>query len=130
MFNVRVAAKGSLKARKCIDDWIEEEIDYAYDEEQGYLTSCPTNVGTGLRASVMMHLPGLVLTQQMNQIIPAINQLGLVVRGIYGEGSQALGNIFQISNQITLGKSEKDIVEDLTSVFNKSLPKKGQRVKH
>lgn len=64
----------------------------------------------------MMHLPGLVLTQQMNQIIPAINQLGLVVRGIYGEGSQALGNIFQISNQITLGKSERDIVEDLTSV--------------
>ena len=97
-----------------LDDWIEEEIDYAYDEERGYLTSCPTNVGTGLRASVMMHLPGLVLTQQLNQIIPAINQLGLVVRGIYGEGSQALGNIFQISNQITLGKSEKDIVEDLT----------------
>jgi protein arginine kinase len=64
----------------------------------------------------MMHLPGLVLTQQMNNIIPAINQLGLVVRGIYGEGSQALGNIFQISNQITLGKSERDIVEDLTSV--------------
>lgn len=99
-----------------IDDWIEEEIDYAYDEQFGYLTSCPTNVGTGLRASVMIHLPGLVMTQQMNRIIPAINQLGLVVRGIYGEGSEALGNIFQISNQITLGKSEQDIVEDLKSV--------------
>lgn len=101
-----------------IDDWLEEEIDYAYDENFGYLTSCPTNVGTGLRASVMMHLPGLVLTQQINRIIPAINQLGLVVRGIYGEGSEALGNIFQISNQITLGKSEEDIVEDLKSVVS------------
>jgi protein arginine kinase len=99
-----------------IDDWLEEEIDYAFDEKVGYLTSCPTNVGTGLRASVMVHLPGLVMTQQLNRIIPAINQLGLVVRGIYGEGSEALGNIFQISNQITLGKSEQDIVEDLQSV--------------
>ena len=99
-----------------IDDWLEEEINYAFDEKVGYLTSCPTNVGTGLRASVMLHLPGLVMTQQLNRIIPAINQLGLVVRGIYGEGSEALGNIFQISNQITLGKSERDIVEDLKSV--------------
>lgn len=99
-----------------IDDWLEEDVNYAFDEKIGYLTSCPTNVGTGLRASVMMHLPALVLTHQMNQIIPAINQLGLVVRGIYGEGSEALGNIFQISNQITLGKSEEDIVEDLKSV--------------
>ncbi|MCA1032732.1 protein arginine kinase [Bacillus timonensis] len=99
-----------------IDDWIEQEVDYAFDEKRGYLTSCPTNVGTGLRASVMMHLPALVLTQRMNRIIPAINQLGLVVRGIYGEGSEALGNIFQISNQITLGKTEHDIVEDLNSV--------------
>lgn len=101
-----------------IDDWLEEKIDYAFDENIGYLTSCPTNVGTGLRASVMMHLPGLALTQQMNRIIPAINQLGLVVRGIYGEGSEALGNIFQVSNQMTLGKSEKDIAEDLKSVVS------------
>jgi protein arginine kinase len=99
-----------------IDDYIEQHVDFAYDEKIGYLTSCPTNVGTGMRASVMMHLPGLVLTHQMNRIVPAINQLGLVVRGIYGEGSEALGNIFQISNQITLGKSEADIVEDLQSV--------------
>jgi protein arginine kinase len=101
-----------------IDNWIEEQVDYAFDETVGYLTSCPTNVGTGLRASVMMHLPGLVLTQQMNRIIPAISQLGLVVRGIYGEGSEALGNIFQISNQTTLGKSEEDIVEDLKSLVS------------
>lgn len=99
-----------------IDDWIEEKLNYAFDEKRGYLTSCPTNVGTGLRASVMMHLPALVLTQQLNRILPAINQLGLVVRGIYGEGSEALGNLFQISNQITLGKTETDIVEDLRGV--------------
>ncbi|MBT2644478.1 protein arginine kinase [Bacillus sp. ISL-41] len=108
----------ALKAANEIDDWLEEYVNYAFDENFGYLTSCPTNVGTGLRASVMMHLPGLVLTQQMNRIVPAINQLGLVVRGIYGEGSEALGNIFQISNQITLGKSEEDIVDDLKSVVS------------
>ncbi|MFD1363499.1 protein arginine kinase [Lentibacillus salinarum] len=99
-----------------LDDWLEEKIDYAFDEKRGYLTGCPTNVGTGMRASVMMHLPALSWTQQINRMIPAINQLGLVVRGIYGEGSEATGNIFQISNQITLGKSEEDIVEDLESV--------------
>lgn len=110
--------KEALEMANEIDDWIEDYVDYAYDEEVGYLTSCPTNVGTGLRASVMMHLPGLVLTHQMNRIIPAINQLGLVVRGIYGEGSEALGNIFQVSNQITLGKSEIEIIEDLMSVVS------------
>ena len=106
----------ALQVANGIDDWIEERIDFAFDEKRGYLTSCPTNVGTGLRASVMMHLPALILTNRMNKIIPAINQLGLVVRGIYGEGSQAQGNIFQISNQITLGMSEHDIVKDLESV--------------
>lgn len=110
--------KEALKVANEIDDHIEQQVDYAFDETIGYLTSCPTNVGTGMRASVMMHLPGLVLTHQLNRIIPAINQLGLVVRGIYGEGSEALGNIFQISNQITLGKSEEDIVEDLQSVVS------------
>ncbi|OLO27201.1 protein arginine kinase [Alkalihalophilus pseudofirmus] len=99
-----------------LDDWIEEKLTYAFDEKRGYLTSCPTNVGTGLRASVMMHLPALVMTQQLTKILPAINQLGLVVRGIYGEGSEALGNLFQVSNQMTLGKSEQDIVEDLRAV--------------
>lgn len=108
----------ALRTANEIDDKIEKYVDYAYDEKIGYLTSCPTNVGTGMRASVMMHLPGLILTHQLNRIIPAINQLGFVVRGIYGEGSEALGNIFQISNQITLGKSELDIVEDLKSVVS------------
>lgn len=108
--------ENALKKANKLDDWLENEIDYAFDEKYGFLTSCPTNVGTGMRASVMIHLPALVLTQQINRMIPAINQLGLVVRGIYGEGSEAVGNIFQISNQITLGKSEADIVEDLGSI--------------
>src|SRR5699024_6353609 len=75
------------------DDWLENKVDYAFDEAKGYLTSCPTNVGTGMRASVMMHLPALVLTEQINRMRPAINQLGFVVRGIYGEGSGAQGNV-------------------------------------
>lgn len=105
-----------LEIAQSVDDWVEGHLTYAYDEKRGYLTSCPTNVGTGMRASVMMHLPALAMTQQINRILPAINQLGLVVRGIYGEGSEALGNLFQISNQITLGKSEQDIVDDLHGV--------------
>ncbi|WP_082235798.1 protein arginine kinase [Halobacillus massiliensis] len=106
----------ALEQASQLDDWLEEKVDYAFDENRGYLTACPTNVGTGMRASVMMHLPALTMTQQITRMTPAINQLGLVVRGIYGEGSEALGNLFQISNQITLGKSEEDIVEDLHSV--------------
>ncbi|WP_100374415.1 protein arginine kinase [Bacillus sp. FJAT-45037] len=105
-----------LEATSKLDDWVEERLTYAFDEKRGYLTSCPTNVGTGLRASVMMHLPALAMTRQLNKILPAINQLGLVVRGIYGEGSEALGNLFQVSNQLTLGKSEQGIVEDLRDV--------------
>jgi protein arginine kinase len=108
----------ALEAANEIDDWLEQNLQFAFDENLGYITSCPTNVGTGLRASLMMHLPGLVLTQQMGRIIPAINQLGFVVRGIYGEGSEALGNIFQISNQITLGKAEEDICRDLMGVVS------------
>jgi len=99
-----------------IDDVFEEVVDYAFDERRGYLTSCPTNVGTGIRASVMMHLPALVMTQQINRILSAITQVGLAVRGMYGEGSEALGNLFQISNQITLGQSEQEIIENLHSV--------------
>lgn len=106
-----------LEEASYVDDWLEEKIDYAFMEEHGYLTSCPTNVGTGMRASVMIHLPALVFTKRLNRMVPIINQLGYVVRGIYGEGSEALGNVFQISNQITLGKSEKDIVRDLEGII-------------
>ncbi|MFY0544937.1 protein arginine kinase [Brevibacillus sp. H7] len=99
-----------------IDDIFEKQLNYAFDEKRGYLTSCPTNVGTGIRASVMLHLPALVMTQQISRILQAINQVGLVVRGLYGEGSEALGNLFQLSNQVTLGMSESDILSNLYSV--------------
>lgn len=99
-----------------IDDIFEEEANYAFDEKRGYLTTCPTNVGTGIRASVMMHLPALVLTQQINRILSAVTQVGLAVRGMYGEGSEAVGNLFQISNQITLGQTEGEIIDNLHGV--------------
>ncbi len=98
-----------------IDDVIESKLDLAFNEQIGYLTSCPTNLGTGIRASVMMHLPGLVFTRQINKIINASTQLGLAVRGLYGEGTDVIGNIFQISNQLTMGFSEKEIIENLSS---------------
>jgi protein arginine kinase len=99
-----------------LDDALELTLNYAFDEKRGYLTACPTNVGTGIRASVMMHLPGLVITNQIHRILQAISQVGLVVRGIYGEGSEAVGNLFQISNQLTLGQSESEILGNLQVV--------------
>lgn len=99
-----------------IDDLLEEKLDFAFDETIGYLTACPTNVGTGIRASVMLHLPVLTMTEQLGKIFSTISQVGVVVRGIYGEGSQAKGNLYQISNQITLGKSEQDIIRNVSSV--------------
>ena len=99
-----------------IDDIFEKQLVYAFDEKRGYLTSCPTNVGTGIRGSVMVHLPALVMSQQINRILSAITQVGLVVRGLYGEGSEAIGNLFQISNQITLGQSEEEIIDNLYGV--------------
>lgn len=99
-----------------VDDALEHELDFAFAERCGYLTSCPTNVGTGLRASVMLHLPGLVLTKQAGKILAALSKVGLTVRGLYGEGSEAVGNLFQVSNQITLGQPEEEIISNLSSV--------------
>ncbi len=99
-----------------VDDELSKSLEYAFDSTFGYLTSCPTNTGTGMRASVLIHLPGLVLTREIEKVIPQINKLGLVVRGFYGEGSDVMGNLFQISNQTTLGRSEEDIVESLERV--------------
>lgn len=104
-----------------LDDALEEKLDFAYRESQGYLTACPTNVGTGLRASVMVHLPGLVMTKQVQQVLGALANLGLAIRGLYGEGSQAYGHMFQVSNQITLGKSEEDILTHLEAVTGQIL---------
>src|SRR5512136_2023136 len=99
------------------DSALEKKLDYAFSPELGYLTACPTNIGTGIRVSAMLHLPGLVLAEQINPIIQSVNKLGLAVRGLYGEGTEALGNVFQVSNQMTLGESETAIVERLEKVL-------------
>lgn len=99
-----------------IDKAIEAKYPYAFDERFGYLTACPTNVGTGLRASVMLHLPALSISGRITRLIRSIIQLGYSVRGLYGEGSEALGNIYQISNQRTMGVSEEDTIEQLTKI--------------
>jgi protein arginine kinase len=100
-----------------VDTELEAALDYAYSPRLGYLTACPTNVGTGMRASAMLHLPGLVLSEQINQVVQAVNKLGLAVRGLYGEGTEALGNVFQISNQTTLGEREAEVIERLNKVI-------------
>src|SRR6186713_267298 len=100
-----------------LDSELETRLDYAFSPELGYLTACPTNLGTGIRVSAMLHLPGLVLAEQINPIIQSVNKLGLAVRGLYGEGTEALGNVFQVSNQMTLGESETTIVERLEKVL-------------
>lgn len=99
-----------------VDNVIEENVDYAFSEEFGYLTACPTNTGTGMRASVMMHLPALTVTNNINKIISSASALGLTVRGLYGEGSKAYGNLYQVSNQVTLGMSEEEIIESLENI--------------
>ena len=99
------------------DSALERKLDYAFSPELGYLTACPTNIGTGIRVSAMLHLPGLVLAEQINPIIQSVNKLGLAVRGLYGEGTEALGNVFQVSNQMTLGEAEGAIVERLEKVL-------------
>jgi len=101
-----------------LDDELGRAFKYAFDEKLGYLTACPTNVGTGLRASVMLHLPGLVLTGQIGSAIQAVNKLNLAVRGLFGEGSDNRGNMFQVSNQSTLGESEEQIIDRLGAVIS------------
>src|SRR5947207_3629285 len=105
------------------DSTLEKKLEYAFNPELGYLTACPTNIGTGIRVSAMLHLPGLVLAEQINPIIQSVNKLGLAVRGLYGEGTEAHGNCFQVSNQMTLGESENAIVERLEKVL-------GQIIEH
>ncbi|MFH1039534.1 MAG: protein arginine kinase [PVC group bacterium] len=113
-----------------IDTDLEKVLTFECSPEYGYLTACPSNVGTGMRASVMMHLPALVLSQQIGKIVQAVGKLGLAVRGLYGEGSPAAGNIFQISNQSTLGKSESEILGDLEKIIRKIIihERNGRRV--
>jgi len=100
-----------------VDTALEQKLNFAFNNDLGYLTACPTNLGTGIRVSAMLHLPGLVLSEQINPIVQSVNKLGLAVRGLYGEGTEALGNVFQVSNQMTLGESETGIVERIEKVL-------------
>ncbi len=102
-----------------LDEELGRDLPFAYHHDFGFLTSCPTNVGSGLRASVFMHLPGLVLTDEMKPALRALGELGLTVRGLYGEGSEVVGQFFQVSNQTTLGRSEEDLIDHLDSVVRK-----------
>lgn len=106
----------AYKYAEMVDDALEKKLDYAFDEKRGYLTSCPTNVGTGMRASVMLHLPAITMANQAMAIFENVRQFGLVVRGVYGEGSQVQGNLYQLSNQITLGQTEEETINNLWSI--------------
>lgn len=106
-----------------LDNLLEERLDFAFDEKLGYITACPTNIGTGLRASVMLHLPALSMNNYMNSILNAVTQVGMTIRGLFGEGSKAEGNLYQISNQITLGLSEEEIINNLKAVVSQVIEK-------
>ncbi len=99
-----------------IDDLLEEQVTYAYNDRLGYLTACPTNVGTGIRVSVMLHLPALVITRQIDKVFRSLQKINLAVRGLYGEGSQAMGDFYQISNQVTLGMTEEELLAKVADV--------------
>lgn len=99
-----------------IDNILEEKLNYAFNEDLGYITACPTNIGTGLRASVMIHLPVITITNEMSGVMNALTQVGMTIRGQYGEGSKTKGNIYQVSNQVTLGLSEQEILSNLQAV--------------
>jgi len=107
----------AFEALSELDSELEKSLEFAFDPKLGYLTTCPTNLGTGLRASAMLHLPALVLSDQIGQVLQAVNKIGLAVRGLYGEGTESLGNLYQISNQSTLGESEETIIRRLERVI-------------
>jgi len=108
--------KAAWERVNALDDELGAMLDYAHHQRWGYLTACPTNVGTGLRVSVLIHLPGLVLSDEMERVVRGLMQLSCSVRGLYGEGTNALGNLFQLSNQVTLGRSEEELVESVSRV--------------
>lgn len=111
--------EGALQHAEGVDRALGAVVPYAVHPEFGFLTSCPTNTGTGLRASVLIHLPGLVLTQEIGKVLQGLQHMGLTHRGLYGEGSEVLGNLFQISNQTTLGRSEGELVDQLARVVRR-----------
>ncbi|MDD5595193.1 MAG: protein arginine kinase [Candidatus Omnitrophica bacterium] len=109
-----------------IDDRLSKELNFAFLSEWGYLTACPTNTGTGMRGSVMLHLPALVMTRQINRVLAAISKLSFTTRGLYGEGTQATGNFFQISNQVSLGHSEEEIIENINGLIKQIIEQENQ----
>jgi protein arginine kinase len=109
-----------------VDETLSKDLVFAFHPEWGYLTACPTNAGTGMRASVMLHLPALVMTRQINQVLTAISKLSFTARGLYGEGTQATGNFFQISNQVSLGPSEEEIIENLNGLIRQIIEQEHQ----
>lgn len=111
-----MAIREAYEEINAIDDKLEEKLEVPFDERLGYITACPTNLGTGMRASVMIHLPALAANNQIQGIINALTQVGMTIRGLYGEGSKGYGNIYQISNQITLGVSEEDIINNIEAI--------------
>jgi protein arginine kinase len=110
------AIGGARSAVEQLDQELGTHVPFAFHQEFGYLTACPTNTGTGMRASVLIHLPGLVLTKEIAKVLAGLQQMGLTYRGLYGEGSEVVGNFFQISNQTTLGRSEEELADHLTRV--------------
>jgi protein arginine kinase len=109
-----------------IDDSLAKELNFAFLSDWGYLTACPTNTGTGMRGSVMLHLPALVMTRQINNVLAAIAKLSFTTRGLYGEGTQATGNFFQISNQVSLGRNEEDIIENINGLLRQIIEQETQ----
>jgi len=109
-----------------IDDCLAKELNFAFLADWGYLTACPTNTGTGMRGSVMLHLPALVMTTQINRVLAAIAKLSFTTRGLYGEGTQATGNFFQVSNQVSLGHSEDDIIENINGLIRQIIEQERQ----
>ncbi len=109
-----------------IDDCLAKELSFAFLADWGYLTACPTNTGTGMRGSVMLHLPALVMARQIDRVLTAIAKLSFTTRGLYGEGTQASGNFFQISNQVSLGHSEEEIIENINSLIRQIVEQENQ----
>jgi len=118
--------EAAWKEADFVDDLIEENLDYAFDGSYGYLTACPSNIGTGMRASVMLHLPALASTKYIKRVFDISNTIGLTVRGFYGEGTEAEGDIYQISNQITTGRTELEIIGDLDRITRQVMDKEGK----
>jgi protein arginine kinase len=128
--HIRIQTLGDgLSLKECwelsneVDDVIEQSVDYAFDKDLGYITCCPTNIGTGMRASVMLHLPALSITNQVDKLLYGVSQLGVAVRGVYGEGTKSMGHLYQISNQVTLGASEETLIEKINQIVMQIIDK-------